>query len=61
MPPEVLLTIVVVLGFVLAAMAVTGVLAWLLVLVFRARDARRSSTDGREQSMTVANRLFELD
>ncbi|WP_106849135.1 hypothetical protein [Blastococcus sp. Marseille-P5729] len=61
MPPEVLLTLVVVLGLVLGAMAVTGVLAWLLVLVFRAREGRRPPAEGREQSTAVANGVFALD
>lgn len=61
MPPEVLLTILVVLGLVLGAMAVTGVLAWVLVLVFRRRESRRGPSDGTEQSLVVADGLFELD
>lgn len=61
MPESLLLAVLLVLGFLILAGAVTGVLGWLLVLAFRAREKRRGPRPGSEQSRTVANGLFELD
>lgn len=61
MPADVFLTILLVLGFVVAACAVTAVVAWVIVLAFRAREARRGPGEGSEQSAVVADGLFELD
>lgn len=60
MPPEILLTIALVLGFIVAACAVMAVLAWVGVLVLRNLDRRSGRTEGREQSSVVAGGLFEL-
>lgn len=59
MPAELLLTIAIVLGLVVAASAVMAVLAWLGVAIFRARE-RRQPAGGTGQSPLVAGRIFEL-
>lgn len=60
MPNSLLFTVLLVLGFLILAAAVMGILGWLLVLVFRAREKRRSPDPASEQSHSVANGLFEL-
>ena len=61
MAPEVLLTILLVLGFIVAAAAIMAVLAWTLVACFRRREIKRGSGEHSEQSVVVADGLFELD
>lgn len=60
MPVEVWLTIALVLGFIVAAGAIMAVLAWTGVAVFRYLDRRRGPRDDHEQSITIADGLFEL-
>ncbi|GAB3311958.1 hypothetical protein EK0264_09895 [Epidermidibacterium keratini] len=60
MPNSVLLTVLLILGFLILAAGVMGILGWLLVLAFRAREKRRGPSPASEQSYTVANGLFEL-
>ena len=60
MPVEVWLTIALVLGFIIAAGAIMAVLAWAGVAVFRYVDRRRGPRDEHEQSIMVADGLFEL-
>lgn len=61
MSPEVLLAVLVVLGLILAACAVTAIVAWVIVLALRAREARLGESAGRQQSMVIADGVFELD
>ncbi|WP_153505608.1 hypothetical protein [Cumulibacter manganitolerans] len=61
MPPEVLLTVALVLGFLIAAGAVMAVLAWALVACFRAREKKRGAGAGSEQSPVIADGVFALD
>ncbi|WP_134325181.1 hypothetical protein [Cumulibacter soli] len=60
MPTEIWLTIALILGFIVAAGAIMAVLAWVGIGVFRRMERRRPSSEGREQSVAVANGLFEL-
>lgn len=60
MPDTVLLSILLVLGFIVLALAVMAVLGWLIVLAFRRREHKRGPRAEHSQSFTVANGLFEL-
>ncbi|MFV0533628.1 MAG: hypothetical protein ACK5MR_08250 [Cumulibacter sp.] len=60
MPTEIWLAIALILGFIVAAGAIMAVLAWVGVGLFRRLERRRPSREGREQSVNVANGLFEL-
>jgi len=55
-----LLTILLVAGFIVAASAIMAVLAWGLVVYFRAREKRQGSGAGSEQSAVIADGVFEL-
>ena len=54
------LLILVVVGLIAAAMAVTAVIAWIGVWLLARWRRTRGRDEGAEQSVTTANRLFDL-